>query len=548
MSQFLRRWRAATSVARRGVKRARLRRRLSRNDRRLSSRPGETRVDFVGSEVVPTRILPAKIAELTDPWEYQRQLENKVKSFLDVLEIPYIQLPHVSGGPQKLALRDSDWTPMLSAVSEISWVRLVGALRSPGQKLAEAELHSVSNALSLVEAKCVAFLSPAATISARKIIKRYGLESAVVLEKWDECEGGSWEAPFWNPITDNLPNDAWTEVGSHNFGEDAPLTVPHLFENSFDIDVVFTWVDGTDPLWVHRKRKAVEDITHEALTENAAADLRFIDHDELRYSLRSIEQYAPWVRHIWIVTDKQVPSWLNLEHPRVSIIDHTDIAPESTALPTFNSHAIEANLHRINGLAEHFLYFNDDMFLSSFVSPEVFFSANGIAHVFLSRARVAPGPPTVGEIASDSAGKNARKMLVDAFGKRLGRKLFHAPYALKRSVSYEIEERWPEHVDATRNAQLRTIEDITLAGSLHLNYAFAAGHAVGRAIRYRYVNIGTADAEEKLERLFKDRFRLQTFCLNEADEEIAPDVIDANVRAFLKRRYPDQSTFELEGR
>lgn len=49
---------------------------------------------------------------------------------------------------------------------------------------------------------------------------------------------------------------------------------------------------------------------------------RFEDNEELRYSLRSIERHAPWVRNIFIVTNGQIPSWLNLDNPRVTIVTH----------------------------------------------------------------------------------------------------------------------------------------------------------------------------------------------------------------------------------
>ena len=319
-------------------------------------------------------------------------------------------------------------------------------------------------------------------------------------------------------------------------------------EVTFPIDAVYTWVDGTDPAWLARKRAALETVSGERMPEAAADDLRFVGHDELRYSLRSLELYAPWIRHVYIVTDGQRPEWLREDTDWISIVDHRDIAPAGSALPTFNSQAIETNLHRIEGLSEHFLYFNDDMFLSSPVPPDLFFHANGLSSVYLSRAHVAPGPPLGGEPAPDAAGKNARTLIEEICGRRLARKLFHAPYALKRSVSYEIEERWPDVIDRTRDSQFRRLHDVTLAGGLHLNYAYAVGKAVTRKIRYRYVGIGELAAKSELERLMRDKDSLQTFCLNDAIQEIPPEVSDRQVREFLARRFPDVGSFErLEG-
>lgn len=115
------------------------------------------------------------------------------------------------------------------------------------------------------------------------------------------------------------------------------------------------------------------------IDDQATSINRFRDNDELRlyfgccirsrYSLRSLEKNAPWIRHIYIVTNGQIPSWLNTDNPRVSIITHEEIFSEPDALPTFSSPAIEFNLHHIPGLSEYFLYFNDDVFLGDVVYP-----------------------------------------------------------------------------------------------------------------------------------------------------------------------------------
>lgn len=133
----------------------------------------------------------------------------------------------------------------------------------------------------------------------------------------------------------------------------------------FPIDVVYTWVDGNDPAW--RRRRSAYDGGYHAESANAA---RYISRDELRYSLRALEQNAPWVRHVHLVTDGQRPAWLNDSHPRLTVVDHSEIFADPAALPTFNSHAIESRLHHIKGLSEHFLYLNDDMFLGRPVTPQ----------------------------------------------------------------------------------------------------------------------------------------------------------------------------------
>lgn len=104
------------------------------------------------------------------------------------------------------------------------------------------------------------------------------------------------------------------------------------------------------------------------------AENRFQDNDELKYSLRSVEKYAPWIRNIFIVTNGQVPQWLNLSNPKIKIIPHSDIFLDKTHLPTFSSPAIEAHLHRIPGLSKRFLYFNDDVLLAKQIWPDDFYT------------------------------------------------------------------------------------------------------------------------------------------------------------------------------
>jgi len=109
--------------------------------------------------------------------------------------------------------------------------------------------------------------------------------------------------------------------------------------------------------------------------DEAALPSRFADRDQLRYSMRSLEKYAPWVRRVYLVTNGQIPHWLDLEHPRVSVVSHEEIFDDGDCLPPFSSPAIEANLHKIPGLSDRFLYFNDDFFLSKPVLPDDFYSS-----------------------------------------------------------------------------------------------------------------------------------------------------------------------------
>ena len=141
---------------------------------------------------------------------------------------------------------------------------------------------------------------------------------------------------------------------------------------SFDIDIVYLWVDGEDSVWMKKLLEAKK----EELSEEAISECRFKNNDELKFSIRSAKKFAPWIRNIYIVTDSQIPAWLKEGVEGLKIIDHKEILPED-ALPCFNSCAIETCLHKIPGLSEYFLYANDDMFFWNNVSPEDFFTPDG---------------------------------------------------------------------------------------------------------------------------------------------------------------------------
>lgn len=137
-----------------------------------------------------------------------------------------------------------------------------------------------------------------------------------------------------------------------------------------DIDFVITWVDGNDPEWQKEKNKAKK------IESGDSRESRYRDWDTLRYLFRGIEKFAPWVHNVFFVTCGHYPSWLNLGNLKLKLVAHKDFIPEKY-LPTFSCRPIEFNLHRIPGLSEKFVYFNDDMFLTNKVIPTDFFK-NGL--------------------------------------------------------------------------------------------------------------------------------------------------------------------------
>ena len=144
--------------------------------------------------------------------------------------------------------------------------------------------------------------------------------------------------------------------------------------NGEKIDFVIPWVDGNDPEWIKQFNNYIPETSQKKSIDTRME--RYRDYGLLKYWFRGVEKYAPWVNKVHFITCGQKPEWLNLDCPKLNWVKHSDYIP-SKYLPVFSSHPIELFLNRIPGLADHFVYFNDDFFLISPVSKEYFFK-NGL--------------------------------------------------------------------------------------------------------------------------------------------------------------------------
>ncbi|WP_223875889.1 Stealth CR1 domain-containing protein [Paucilactobacillus kaifaensis] len=147
------------------------------------------------------------------------------------------------------------------------------------------------------------------------------------------------------------------------------------------IDIVLPWVNGEDRSWLEKKNqyriKNDDEIEGEETLEELNGVEKYRDSGTLKYVLRSIFKFAPWVNHIYLITDHQIPDWINVKYPLITIVNHEDFIPTQW-LPTFSSNAIILNSFRIKNLSEHFILFNDDMILNDQVEPGNFFTKKGL--------------------------------------------------------------------------------------------------------------------------------------------------------------------------
>ncbi len=315
-----------------------------------------------------------------------------------------------------------------------------------------------------------------------------------------------------------------------------------IWDIDFPIDAVMLWVDGSDPEW--QARRAAADPSAEGLHVAATHPARFRQHGELRYALRSIEMFAPWIRRIHLVTDRQRPDWLAADQDRVVLVDHTEVFSDAGRLPSFNSHAISARAHHVPGVSEHFIYLNDDVFFGRPVKPEQWFEGNGnpLFHTTKSRVEgasvVDPGPPAV-----------ARRRVADLVERDYGRRphqLFqHGPHALRRSRLLELEAKYPQEFRDTWSHQFRSSDDIEVVW-LHNYVGFMTSAArPSTSVTYGYLGLALPMIRDQMADLLRRRNK-DVFCINDDAQGTSVEENVTAVQAFLAEYFPHASSFESD--
>jgi len=436
--------------------------------------------------------------------------------------------------------------------------RVVAALLSwqqqhPGVPLSVARSRrGVLNACAPVQSaaaitdreRCVLVV---AAITDPKHRQTLGLDSGVQLDIWAPTSDGTLLAREPNRWTDVIEPTSMSTATAVFAGVLTPtfpeFTSRHVEDVAFPVDVVYAWVDGSDPQWRERRDQAKHDQTGRAPTRGATGDERYRSADELRYSLRSIDQFAPWVNHIYVVTDQQRPVWLDSEFPGVTVVDHREIWIDEESLPVFNSHAIEANLHRIPHLSEHFVYLNDDLFLTRPTTASSFFTSAGLSRFFASdQVRIGFGESHGSDGAPVAAGRNSVRALNDALGVVYSAKLEHAPQPCRVSTFAAVEQACAEDFQRVAGSRFRDTTDIVPV-ELATWFGCATGTAVGGTIHARYIDINAADAAQQLSHL-RTESGLDSFCLNQGERGGEPLPVAA-IEQFLADQFRFKAPWEV---
>ncbi|AWV48530.1 UDP-glucose-4-epimerase [Mycobacterium leprae Kyoto-2] len=374
---------------------------------------------------------------------------------------------------------------------------------------------------------------------------RFGSRFGVELQFWS-FEETLIRCPVENSLTRKvLPRKEVTPATIKLYGYKwhtiEGMFTPHASDVTFDIDLVFSWVDGSDPEF--RARRAAE-MSHHVVGEGDDADARIRQIDELKYALRSVNMFAPWIRRIFIATDSIPPSWL-ADHPMITIVPAEDHFSDRSALPTYNSHAVESQLHRIPDLSEHFLYSNDDMFFGRPLKASMFFSPGGVTRFIEAKTRIGLGTNDPTRSGFENAARVNRQLLLRRFGQLITRHLEHTTVPLRKSVLFEMEQEFPEEFARTQESVFRSGTDISVTNSLYHYYALITGRAVQQEkAKVLYVDTTSYTGLNLLPELRKRR-NYDFFCLNDGSFPEVPATERAErVVSFLERYFPIPAPWE----
>ncbi len=374
----------------------------------------------------------------------------------------------------------------------------------------------------------------------------YGASTGVQVELWEFGEDEI-VLPVENSLTRrSVQRDEAVRGTVERFGMTWPtietMFVDHASDVDFDIDIVFSWVDGSDVVWQAERALRMQNAVVGAGDDH---DARFRQIDELKYALRSVHLYAPWIRRIFVATDSAKPAWL-ADDPRVTFVPSEEFFTDPTVLPTHNSQAVEAQLHHIPGLAEHFLYSNDDMFFGRPVQPQMFFSPGGISMFIEASTRIGLGGNDENRSGFENAARVNRRLLHERFGRLTTRHLEHAATPIRKSVMTALENEFPAEFAATAASTFRASSNISVTNSLYHYYALLTGSAVSQTTAsVKYVDTTAHAGLRDMDRMLAKR-SMDMFCLNDGSQpEVEADVRVKAVTEFLDNYFPIPAPWEV---
>lgn len=329
------------------------------------------------------------------------------------------------------------------------------------------------------------------------------------------------------------------------------------------IDFVMIWVDGNDKNWQEEKNKYCSKKIDLSNSEN-----RYRDWDNLQYWFRSVEKFAPWVNKIHFVTYGHLPKWLNVNHPKLNIVKHSDYIPEEY-LPTFSANPIETNLHRIEDLAENFVFFNDDMFFLKTVGEEDFFidgkpcdnfSENAIicaddndvfSHILLNDTGIINKNFDKKEVLKRNFSKwfslkNGKGLIKTVkllpWRKFTGIEYSHLANSYKKSTLKEVWEKEYDIMDVTSKNKFRSKYDVNQY--IFEYWQLAKGNFVPRKNKLgECFELSNENIDDICKLIEKQSYKIM--CFNDSSMEIDFETAKLKIKESLEKVLPSKSKFEI---
>lgn len=324
------------------------------------------------------------------------------------------------------------------------------------------------------------------------------------------------------------------------------------------IDLVLTWVDGSDPEWLKEKAKFLDNKI--SSNDFISGSNRFDDQGLLKYWFRGVEKYLPWINKIFFVTYGHYPTWLNLVNPKIILVKHTDFIPLEY-LPTFNSNTILLNLHRIPNLSENFIYFNDDMYVINECAERNFFKNNLPVDMAIQDCISAPDKDPFWDMMINNLmviNKNFKKrnsvlkffkkwyslkysfknltknILLSKFNYFPGFHDVHLPNAYLKSTFYEVWEKNKDICEETCSHKFRSAEDITEWTMRYWQLAKGMFCPINKEKLGKYVSLKDSTAI----RYLNSKPKAPLVCLNDSTDDYS------EIIKYFESKFPKKCSFE----
>ncbi|WP_204112468.1 stealth conserved region 3 domain-containing protein [Shimia biformata] len=311
------------------------------------------------------------------------------------------------------------------------------------------------------------------------------------------------------------------------------------------VDAVFTWVDDRFPGYADQLA-AYAGTRHDTNPNRTRDNL-----DLIRYALRSLEVNLPEVRRVYLVSCRpQVPRWLKADHPDIEVVHHDQIMSPAL-LPTFNSFSIVSHLHLLPGLAEQFIYVEDDMlFLRRGAFDAMWRDGVPLSHFTRKRVRQLEVLDKTKEspwnlaLAETCVALARRGMSADRHH------VIHGPRLIEKAVWARMIDTFGDEFAVTRASRFRSAGNIP-PEFLYPHYAVEQGAAItatrGETRRFEgYVSLENFAPWTWAQLRMLDRKSPFTATLNDSFENNPNPRVERMVKAWLDARFPTPSRFERQ--